>query len=80
MFGNDMFRDEISPEQNRINQDLFENLQVHLESEVSFLPLFVSGARDCPCGNHRFHSITGIVRKPVGESEVSFSPPIFSGA
>lgn len=39
MFGNDMFRNDISPEQNRINQDLFENLQVHLESEVSQSPL-----------------------------------------
>ncbi len=34
MFGNDMFKDEISPQQNAINQNLFEDQQQQLESEV----------------------------------------------
>ena len=33
-FGNDMFSDEISPEQNDINQSLFEDQQACLETEV----------------------------------------------
>ena len=34
-FGNDMFSDEISLEQNDINQSLFEDQQACLESEVN---------------------------------------------
>eukprot|EP00884_Botryococcus_braunii_P004214 jgi/Botrbrau1/13794/Bobra.0056s0044.1 len=37
MFGNDMFRGEITVEQNKLNQDLFEDQQVQLESEVERL-------------------------------------------
>lgn len=35
MFGNAMFRDEISPEQNDINKNLFENQQQAMEALVS---------------------------------------------
>ena len=34
MFGNDMFRDEVSPAQNAVNQNLFEDQQQQLEGEV----------------------------------------------
>ena len=33
-FGNDMFLDEITPEQNEINKSLFEDQQACLEMEV----------------------------------------------
>ena len=35
-FGNDMFSDEITPEQNDINKSLFEDQQACLETEVSW--------------------------------------------
>ena len=35
-FGNDMFQDEITPEQNEINKSLFEDQQACLEMEVSW--------------------------------------------
>lgn len=34
MFGNAMFREEITPDQNAINQNLFEDQQQQLEAEV----------------------------------------------
>jgi Ariadne domain len=34
MFGNDMFQGEITVDQNRTNQDLFEDQQAQLEHEV----------------------------------------------
>ena len=41
MFGNDMFRDEVSPAQNAVNQNLFEDQQQQLEGEVR--PYTVNG-------------------------------------
>ena len=38
-YGNDMFADEISPEQNELNQNLFEDQQQQLEMEVTFYQL-----------------------------------------
>lgn len=40
MFGNAMFREEITPDQNAINQNLFEDQQQQLEAEVGSLFLF----------------------------------------
>ena len=37
MFGNAMFREEITPDQNAINQNLFEDQQQQLEVEVGSL-------------------------------------------
>ena len=37
-FGNDMFSDEITPEQNEINKSLFEDQQACLETEVILVP------------------------------------------
>jgi hypothetical protein len=37
MFGSVMFREEITPEQNTINQNLFEDQQQQLEAEVGVL-------------------------------------------
>ena len=34
-FGNELFADEISPEQNQMNQNLFEDQQQQLEMEVA---------------------------------------------
>ena len=42
MFGNEMYGDELSPEQNAINQNLFEDQQQQLESEVWASILFTS--------------------------------------
>ena len=37
LFGNDMFREEITPEQNTLNQNLFEDQQQQLEMQVSWV-------------------------------------------
>lgn len=42
MFGNFIYRDEITPEQNAINQNLFEDQQQQLESEVCPVALLKS--------------------------------------
>ena len=47
-YGNDMFADEISPEQNELNQNLFEDQQQQLEMEVTivilmFTPVNIAG-------------------------------------
>lgn len=42
MFGNEMFREEITEEQNNINKDLFEDQQQMLEQEVVQHSLFIS--------------------------------------
>ena len=44
MFGNDMFRDEVSPAQNALNQNLFEDQQQQLEGEVRLCPRWVTRA------------------------------------
>lgn len=41
MFGNDLFKDDISEEQNEINQNLFEDQQTQLEETVERLSKLV---------------------------------------
>ncbi|KAK9817712.1 hypothetical protein WJX72_001099 [[Myrmecia] bisecta] len=61
MFGNEMFRDEITPDQNKINQNLFEDQQQQLEAEVERLSGLIETPIDKMNGDMRLRVINSTV-------------------
>lgn len=61
MFGNDMFKDEITAEQNTINQHLFEDQQTQLEQQVERLSMLIETPPNQMGDQVRLHVINSAV-------------------
>ncbi|GBG68619.1 hypothetical protein CBR_g3160 [Chara braunii] len=69
MFGNDLFKDEITREQNNINQNLFEDRQMQLEESVELLSKLVNFPIDLHPDDNRLQAVRMQVVNLVAKTE-----------